>query len=439
MARKRKPLPESELLIGDLSHDGRGVSHLDGRVVFVEGALPGETVLCAVKRRRKGIFEGQAVEIIDPSAHRVEPRCPHFGVCGGCMLQHLDYQQQIKAKENVLRESLKRIGGVEPQEWFAPLFDNPWGYRRKARLGIRDVKKKGGVLVGFRERKSSYITSLRECPILDPKISALLPALHELISALACRSELPQIEVATGEDAQSLVFRNLIPTTDRDELLLTRFAKEHGVNLYLQPGGIESVALLWPNSPKQLTYEANPDINISFSATDFIQVNTMLNQILVSRVLELVDSSKKGVIVDLFCGLGNFTLPLARGAGEVVGYEGQQVLVDRAMENAKQNSINNARFKTVDLYTKEPVAIPEMEHAECLLLDPPRSGAREVVEQLNRQSPKRILYISCNPATLARDAGILVNEKRYSLKGSGMIDMFPHTAHVESIALFERQ
>lgn len=438
MARKRKPLPIAELSIGDLSHDGRGVSHLDGRVVFVDGALPGETVVCAVKRRRKGVFEGHATEIIEPAPMRVKPRCPHFGVCGGCSLQHLDPQQQIKAKEKVLTQSLKRIGGVEPEQWFAPLSDDPWGYRRKARLGIRDVAKKGGVLIGFRERRSSYITSLGECPILDPKISRLLPALHELVSALACRSEIPQIEVATGEGVESLVLRHLVAMSTKDEHLLTEFAKAHGVNLYLQPGGIDSVGPLWPIPPKQLTYKVDPDITFSFRPTDFVQVNTRINQMLVSRLLELSKPAYGGKIVDLFCGLGNLTLPLARVAEEVIGVEGQQSLIERAIDNAKQNNLANVRFETVDLYTDQPVIVPDLKSANCLVLDPPRSGAREVVDQLNSRSPERIIYISCNPATLARDAGILVTQKGYTLRGSGMVDMFPHTAHVESITLFER-
>ncbi len=437
--RKPRAVETGVADVASLSHDGRGVARVGGKAVFIEGALPGEEVSFAYLQRRKSYDSARLTEVLRPAPERVAaPRCPYFGVCGGCSLQHLEPAAQLRAKQQVLLDALARIGKVAPETVFAPLTGPVWHYRRKARLGARLVPKKGGVLVGFREKRRSFITPITTCAVLDARIGVLLPALRELVAGLSCPDRVPQIEIAAGEDAVALVFRHLQPLTATDRTQLGAFAARHDVNVQLQAGGPETVAPLDPLGERELRY-ALPEqgIEIFFAPTDFVQVNAAINRQLVARALELLDVQPGDRVLDLFCGVGNFTLPLARRAAAVTGIEGDAVLVERARENARRNSIGNARFEPVDLYN-EDAAGAAMRPCDKLLLDPPRNGAIEAIKRLPAPGPSSIVYVSCNPATLARDAEVLVHVHGYRLRGAGVADMFPHTTHVESIALFER-
>lgn len=425
--------------IDSLSHDGRGVAHIEGKATFIVGALPGEELSFRYSLRRRNHDEGVVEEVLRPSPERVEPRCSRFGVCGGCSLQHLDPAAQIRSKEQTLLESLSRLGGVSPEQVLPPLTANsPWGYRRKARLGAKLVHKKGRVLVGFRERGSAFITDLDRCDILYPPVGERLADLGELISQLSIRDKIPQIELAAAEDACVLVFRNLAPLTSEDKRILNNFGRDNCLFIYTQEGGPKTIKAL-TESPQELAYDL-PEfgIKIRFLPADFTQVNFELNRLMVHRAVELLDPQPDERVLDLFCGLGNFTLPISTRAGEVVGVEGDAGLVRRARENATLNGRENVRFFTADLFgdlSKEPWL---RESYQKVLLDPPRNGAAEVLEHLPRCGVERIVYISCYPATLARDAGELVKRRGYRLVSAGVMDMFPHTAHVESIAVFER-
>ncbi len=421
----------------DLSHDGRGVVKIDGKVYFVEGALPGEEVVFERLRRHRGHETGRLVEVTRPSADRVDPPCRYFGVCGGCALQHLSAEAQIDYKQRTLFDNLKRLGGVEPGHCRAPVSGPVTGYRRKARLGVRFVPKKGGVLVGFRERHKSYVTSLDSCLALHPAISALLPDLHGLVSGLSCRERLPQIEVAAGDGHTALVFRHLEPLTGEDLELLRGFEDRHGVDVYLQPAGLESVAALRPERARTLTYAPVEGIEIAFEPTDFIQVNARVNEVMARDVTELLEPGADDRLLELFCGVGNLSLPVARQIGSVVAVEGSPTLVERARRNAASNAIDNVEFLAGDLYAEDLAWLHRFRDCNKMLLDPPRSGALEVVRDVVPVvRPVLIVYVSCNPATLARDAGLLVNKEGYRLVTAGVMDMFPHTAHVESIAVF---
>jgi len=430
-------LPLAE--VTGLSHDGRGVGRReDGQVVFIDTALPGETVRFRPGRKRRKVLQGTLAEIVAPSPDRVEPPCPYFGTCGGCALQHMDHDAQLRHKHQQLVDNLERMARVAPQEYMAPVAAAPWHYRRKARLGIRYVPKKGGVLVGFRERHKSYITSLDACLVLDRRLSDLLPALHELVAGLSCYRRVPQIEVAAADNAAALVFRHLEPFTDADRERLADFGRERGVQMLLQPGGLDSIHPLQPVDPEPLNYVIDGDIRIRFEPTDFIQVNGEQNRKLVELALSWLAPEAGDHILDLFCGVGNFTLPIARRAGNVTGLEGEKRLVQRARDNAALNGIDNASFRTADLYAEELDGDWIHPAYNKLLLDPPRSGAMELMKRVPDIAPERIVYISCNPATLARDAELLVRKHGYHLRRAGIIDMFPHTAHVESIALFSK-
>lgn len=429
---------QHQALIESLSHDGRGVTRVDGKVVFVDGALPGELAEFMITRKRRSHCDAKAVNLLETSQLRVDPPCDVFGICGGCSMQHLDHDEQIVHKQQTLLDNLKRLGKVEPENLLPPLNGPVWNYRRKARLGIRYVEKKGGVLVGFRERGKSYITSLKECLTLDARISDLLPSLHELVEGLSCKTQIPQIEVAAGDNDAALVFRHLEPFTDNDHQLLIDFAQQHHVQVRLQPGGLETIKPLEPETPQPLFYEL-PEFNLKlfFSPTDFTQVNADINQQLISRALELLEPCENDNVLDLFCGLGNFTLPLATKARLVVGIEGNAPLVQRGAANAEFNNLSNVRFLQADLFG-EHLNIELDTKPNKLLLDPPRSGAIEVIQQLvPRYKPERIVYVSCNPATLARDSDLLVNHLGYQLKIAGVVNMFPHTSHIESIAVFD--
>lgn len=435
--RQRLPQEAVEATVTALSHEGRGIAHVGAETVFIDGALPGERVTFRYIARRRGIGEGTLVEVLEASPERVEPRCPHFGLCGGCSLQHLPPEAQLRFKEGVLREQFQRIGQVQPQSWL-PLLEGPtWGYRRRARLAVRWVAKKGGAVVGFRERHSAYVAALEQCLVLDPRVGTRLRELGELIDGLSVRAQIPQIEVALGDEQAALAFRNLAPLSAADRERLIAFGKAHGFQIYQQPGNAETLERLWP-AEAELTFRIPEfDVELAFRPNDFTQVNAEINRRMVARALELLAPQPTDRVLDLFCGLGNFTLPLARRAGHVVGVEGEAGLVERARANARRNGLDNVEFHVADLAAGVE-GLPWMRQSyDKLLLDPPRSGAGELIPQIAQLKVPRIVYVSCNPATLARDAGLLVHNHRYRLRAAGVMDMFPHTAHVESIALFE--
>ena len=433
---------EATAFVEELNYDGSGVAHVDGKAVFIDGALPGERVRFRYRRRHRRYDTGQVVEILAQSPDRIrEPACPYFGTCGGCSLQHLAPAAQLVAKQRVLHDNLTHIGKVAPADWLPPLPGPLWGYRRKARLGVRLVPKKGGVLVGFRERKRSFVTPLADCKILDPRLAALLPALPALISGLSCPQRIPQIEVAAGDRDAALVFRHLDPLTETDRARLQAFGEHHAVQIHVQAHGPESVQALWPPRPPLLSYGLPAHgIEILFAANEFTQVNAAVNARLVDAVVELLDPQPREVVLDLFCGVGNFTLPLARRAAQVVGMEGSAALVQRAQANAGHNKVANADFRHIDLYSEETPIAWEGLHFEKVLLDPPRSGAMGAIKQLpTAHLPSRIVYVSCYPATLARDSEYLVHALGFRLLSAGIVDMFPHTSHMEAIAVFARE
>lgn len=428
---------EFEIEITDLSHDGRGVGRRDGKTVFVTGALTGEAVRARQTRRHRSFDEAQVLEVLTASPDRVEPKCPHYEHCGGCALQHLAEAKQIEAKQHVMLENLTRIGEVTPETVLPPLSDQRWGYRRKARLGVKWVAQKERAIVGFRERNPRFVADLSRCEVLTPSVGERIEVLAALVTSMDARERLPQIEIAAGDDAVALVFRHLDPLSDADIERLRAFAEDTGLGIYLQPKGIDSVHPL--DEPVALRFGIPAaDVTLDFLPLDFVQVNAGMNQKMIAQALDLLDPQADDRVLDLFCGLGNFTLPIARRAGRVVGVEGDAGLVARARQNAASNGISNAEFHAADL-TTDLSAEPWMRDGfNKLLLDPPRSGAEAVIRQLDFKGIDRVVYVSCHPGSLARDAGILVREKGYRLKAAGAMDMFPHTAHVESIALFER-
>ncbi|TZF88187.1 23S rRNA (uracil(1939)-C(5))-methyltransferase RlmD [Cognatilysobacter lacus] len=424
--------------ITGLTHDGRGVARLpDGKAIFIAGALPDEKVVAVRTARHRSFDEAKTVEVVEASSERVEPRCPHFGTCAGCALQHFDEAKQIIAKQRVLQENLERIGHVTPKSVLEPLVDAAWGYRRKGRLSVRRVDKKGRTLVGFRESDPRFVADISECHTVIPAIGQKIGAISALVDSLDGRRDIPQIEFIAGDEAVVLTFRHVMPLTPGDRDRLAAFGADHGFAIYLQPGGIESVHPLGDDEPKLAFRLPAWDVELKFRPLDFIQVNAGLNQHMIRRTIELLDPQRDERVLDLFAGLGNFTLPLSRYAREVVGVEGEAGLVQRARENVTHNAITNVEFHAADL-AKDLSREPWMrESFDKLLLDPPRSGADFVLAHLPLKQFKRIVYVSCHPASLARDAAFLVNEKGWVLKSAGVMDMFPHTAHVESIAVFE--
>ena len=437
--RRREPIRET-LTIDAAAHDGRGIAHVDGKVVFVTGALPGERVVALRTPRRRGFDEAETVEVLEPSAARVEPACAHFGVCGGCAMQHADHATQLALKQQTLVDNFARIGRVTPREWFEPITGPVWGYRRRARLSARFVDKKGRLLLGFRERAGrGLVADLAGCAVLAPPADRLVTPLAQTLGALERARDIPQVEVAVADNVTQFVIRHLEPLPAPDRAALAAFAATHGVEILLQPGGYDTVTPLVPPATQAVYALPDFDVEIPFEATDFVQVNGFVNRLMVARAIELLAPDDGDVALDLFCGIGNFTLPLAQRAGEVVGVEGDASLVARARANAVHNGIDNATFHVADLFEapadKGPWATRRFDR---VLLDPPRAGAREVLAAVPRWRAPRIVYVSCHPGTLARDAGILVHEHGYRLDGAGIIDMFPHTAHVESIAVFSR-
>jgi len=427
--------------IDAVTHDGKGIARLPGKTVFVAGALEGEEVRFRRRKKRKNYDEAELLEVLSASPQRIEPHCAVSGICGGCSLQHIDDEAQREIKQQALRDALERIGKVEPARWLPPIHDSPWNYRRRARLAVKDVAGKGRVLVGFRERHAPFITDMHRCEVLAPPLDSLIDPLSEMIGRLSIRARLPQIEIAVADNAISLVFRVLDPPDDPDLEHLRDFGKEHDLRILLQPGGLDSVSLLQPEGPLPALHYTLPDhdVVIEFETTDFVQVNAAVNRRMVSRALELLQPKEDDRVLDLFCGIGNFSLPLARSCGHVMGVEGESPLVERARANARLNDIDNAEFRCADLSRIDGSERWLGEGWTGLLLDPARSGAIEVVRHIGRIEPSRIVYVSCHPGTLARDLNALVCEHGYELEAAGIIDMFPHTGHVESIALISKK
>lgn len=426
--------------IESLDQEGRGIARCDGKTIFVEGALTGEVVTAAVYRKKPSYEQANVQRVVRESSQRVVPRCVNFGNCGGCSLQHLDARAQVAAKQRVLEDNLWHIGKVRADILLPPLYGPAWAYRRRARLTARYVVKKGGSLIGFHEKRSSFVADMTNCEVLPPSISKLLPLLRELVNRLSIRERLPQIEVACGDTADVLVMRVLAPPSDADKTLLRAFADAHGVHLYLQPRGPETAHPFWPEAPADLYY-ALPEFGVKmpFFPTEFTQVNHEVNRVLVHRALALLAPRPGERIADMFCGIGNFSLPIARSGAHVLGIEGSASLVQRATENAACNGLSDqVRYRAMNLFDITAEGFAALGPLDRMLIDPPRDGAVALVRSLAAAPPARIVYVSCNPATLARDASILVYEQHYALSCAGVVNMFPHTAHVESIAVFDR-
>lgn len=427
-------------MIESLDHEARGITRQEGKTVFVDSALPGETVEYASFRRKPNYELAHLVSVLAPSPVRVEPRCPHFGICGGCAMQHMEPSAQVAAKQRVLEDGLWHIGRVRPERILPPIFGEPWGYRHRARLAVRKVERKGGVLIGFHEKRSSYIADMTTCAILPPHVSDMLMPLRELIGALSVVERMPQLELAVGEHCTALVLRILQPLTAADEKMLRAFADRHQVVFYLQPKGPDTAYRFYPEDAPRLSY-ALPEfaLELDFRPTDFTQVNHAVNRILVRRALSLLDPQPGERIADMFCGLGNFTLPIARSGASVVGIEGSPALVKRGRESAVANGLSErVEFGVANLFESTEASLEKLGRFDKMLIDPPREGALELVKALGANAPGRIVYVSCNPSTLARDAAIMVSVKGYRFAAAGVVNMFPHTAHVESIAVFER-
>jgi 23S rRNA (uracil1939-C5)-methyltransferase len=429
---------DEPVLIEDLSHDGRGIARVNGKVVFIEGALPGEIVRYGLYKQKKDFDEGVKLEILKASPERVEPKCPHFGICGGCSLQHLSSQGQLQHKNMHWVQLMKKMGAGAPEELLQPLQAHPWHYRRKARLGVKYVAKKQKTLIGFREKHSpQYIIDMQDCFILDSQFEKQLPLVIELINKLPSKAFIAQIELAVG-DSVALVFRNLQALNDEDLSLLKEFGQNTGFKIYLQPKGPDSLLLLYPqDAPFELQFQLDiANAHITFEPLDFIQVNRKMNEAMIAQALELLDLKETDELLDLFCGLGNFTLPLARRVKKVYGVEGYAPMIERAKKNALDQGFSNIEFSVADLQQIASVESLQQLKFNKILLDPPRDGALSVVEAMDLLNPERIVYVSCHPATLARDAAILKNKHGYRMVKGGIMDMFPHTSHIESIALF---
>ncbi|BAK75983.1 RNA methyltransferase, TrmA family [Pseudogulbenkiania sp. NH8B] len=433
-------------LIESLDYEGHGVAHVEGKTIFIDGALPYETVSYSSYRKKPSYENADTCAVLKESFLRTTPRCPHFGVCGGCSMQHVEFSAQVAIKQRVLEDSLKHIGKVGAERMLTPIAGPAWGYRHRARLSARLVEKKGGVLVGFHEKRSSYIAEMSECHILPPHISALIVPLREMIYTLSIRDRMPQIEVAVGEKLDILVFRNMDAISAADEAILRRFSDTHSqpgrpLQIWLQPKGPDTCYPLYPLDAPKLTYTLRDfSVEMPYYPTEFTQVNPEINNVMVTRALRLLDPQPGERIADMFCGIGNFTLPIARSGADVHGMEGSEALVKRAVENARHNRLEHkVSYEMANLFEVTEESFAALGKFDKMLVDPPRDGAVQLLKALTDDTaPQRIVYVSCNPATLARDAGILVNTKGYTLKAAGIINMFPHTAHVESVAWFEK-
>ena len=438
MARRRRE-PETAT-ISAVTHDGRGIAGTEGKKTFVAGALIGETVQFIRRKSRRNYDEAELLEVIEASPERIDARCEAFGRCGGCSLQHVSPEQQRTIKSGTLRDNLERIGGVEPKKWLQPMTGPEWHYRRRARLAVKHVPAKGRTLVGFREQHAPFITDMHRCEVLAKPVDDMIDDLSELVGKLSIRARLPQIEVAVADNDIALVFRVLDAPTDADKAAFKAFGEEKQLRIYLQTGGLDSVTLFYPPSvDTPLSYTlAEFDIEIAFEPIDFVQVNSDINRRMVHFAVEQLQVGTDDRVLDLYCGIGNFSLPLARKAAAVLGVEGEASLVERAAANARRNELSNVEFRVADLSKIDGTESWVKAGCDRLLLDPARSGAAEVVTRMHLFKPARIVYVSCHPGTLARDAGTLVHEQGYQLASAGIIDMFPHTAHVESIAVFTK-
>ena len=427
--------------IESLDHEGRGVTHVEGKAIFIEGALPGERVTYSSYRRKPSYEFARLQNLVKESPNRVQPKCTHFGNCGGCAMQHFEPAAQVAAKQRILEDALWHIGKVKPESMLPPIHGPAWGYRHKARLRARYVPAKGRVLVGFNEKNSSYVADMNSCEILPPHISALILPLQELIAQLTIKEKLPQIEVALGEHVSVLVLRILEPLAPQDEPLLKAFAEQHGIQFWLQTKGPDTATPFWPLDTASLSYSL-PEYRLTypFMPTEFTQVNPHINRVMIRRAMRLLNPQPGENIADFFCGLGNFTLPIARSGAKVLGMEGSAALVRRALQGAEHNGLQNAvRFQEANLFEMDAEKLAVLGRFDKWLVDPPRDGAIELVKAITPETaPQRIVYVSCNPATLARDAGLLVQVQGYRMVAAGVINMFPHTAHVESIAVFEQ-
>ena len=427
-------------IIESLDHEARGITRLEGKTIFVEGALPGECVEFESFRIKPTYEVASTQRIITASPYRVAPKCPHYGVCGGCSVQHLDSEVQVAVKQRVLEANLWHLGRNVAEQLYAPIYGPAWGYRLRARLSVHWAPKKGRVLIGFHERKSSLVADMQQCAILPPHVSALIVPLRDLISGLSIHNALPQVEIAVGEAMTVFVLRIMAPLTTADQAMLRAFADQHRVVFYLQPKGPASAYRFHPKGEEKLAYHL-PDFGIEhvFSPTEFTQVNHLINRVLVRRALALLDPQPNERIADMFCGLGNFTLPIARSGARVVGIEGSAELLRRAAENAAANGLQgNVYYAEANLFETTPKSLAALGRFDKMLIDPPREGAVALVNALGDNAPRRIVYVSCSPSTLARDAAILVSQKGYRLRGAGVVNMFPQTSHVESIALFDK-
>jgi 23S rRNA (uracil1939-C5)-methyltransferase len=436
---RRKPLPEPrQVTIESMSHEGRGIARVNGKTVFVFGALTGETVLIQVLKSTRNFDQATTLEVIEPSPQRITPRCEAFQVCGGCSLQHLGSEDQVALKQQMLLDMMAHAG-IQIGDLLPPLCASAWGYRKKARLGVKYVEKKGRVLVGFRERNTPFIADMHRCEVLLPQLGHNLDLLSELIGQLDARAQIPQIEVAADADHIQLVFRHLQVLSEHDLNLLTEFARQQGFYVQLQPGGPDSVHNLYPEQ-QQLYLDPldNGEIRIAFKALDFVQVNSEINRQMVIQALRLLDLQPTDSVLDLFCGLGNFTLPMAKNCRQVIGIEGDQAMVERARASAVNGKVDNTDYHVADL-TQPDTDFPWMrQRYDKILLDPPRSGALEIAQLIGRFNATRIVYVSCQPSSLVRDAAIICAQG-YSMTHLGIMDMFPQTAHVESMAVFERK
>jgi 23S rRNA (uracil1939-C5)-methyltransferase len=441
MIKKKINIEQKDILVEGLSHDGRGIAKINNIKTFINGALPSEIVNLKIVKTSRHYYEAEVTEILKSSPQRETPPCLHFNICGGCSLQHMKMTDQIHLKQQTLLDQLKYFGKVEPKTILEPLLGLETGYRRKARLGVKYVIKKNKVLVGFREKGNHYLADLHQCEILHPAIGKKLNDLSVLISSLEIYQFIPQIEIAMGEHDAALIFRHLMPMTSNDKEKLQEFGKHHHLQIFLQPNLPLPIEKIWPldNNTHLLAYSLLDDqIRLLFHPTDFTQINLDINRRMIKQAINLLDIKNNETVLDLFCGIGNFSLPIALYAKKVIGIEGGIEMVSRAMENASHNKIENVSFYSANLEKPDSNNAWIQMQYDKILLDPPRTGAKAILPFIAKMQAKKIVYVSCNPATLARDAGELVHEYHYELKEVGIMNMFPHTSHIEAMAVFEK-
>ncbi|MCD8542195.1 MAG: 23S rRNA (uracil(1939)-C(5))-methyltransferase RlmD [Gammaproteobacteria bacterium] len=443
MRKRKKPLPvlTETVTIDSLSHEGRGIAHINGKTTFIHNALPGENVYIEYRYCSRSYDEGVASDIPVSSTERVLPKCAHYHVCGGCQLQHMTMDLQLEYKQKVLLEQLQHFGQVQPKQILPPLSGESYGYRRKARLGVRYVEKKSHrVLVGFRERNGRFLADMQACEVLHPMIGKKIIELSELVASMSLYEHIPQIEIAIGDDKAAILLRHMRPLTTKDLDILNNFYQKHHVEIYSHPNSPESIKKLFPKDGRERLSYCLPTYHLEFlfHPTDFTQINHEMNQQMIQRTLQLLELQADETVLDLFCGIGNFTLPIARQVKKVAGIEGVKTAVDRAHENARHNHLDNVEFFVADLSQDCSNMSWAQQYYDKILLDPSRAGADQVMPLIANMQAKRIVYVSCNPSTLSRDAGILVNQYGYTLESAGLINMFPQTSHMESIALFTK-